>query len=489
MSTGHQAEAVAGSGKETTWGTGVLCTRYRPMITENLSAKRTPIASKRLTGGGVGKKFLRDGPVDAAGQIVEEMLYDLTTDPIDHLMQALFGTAAGHWYRRMSNITGTSGSWIPLRNATNDNIELADIVPALAAAASAGMKVRRRLRRIGAPSGNVWNEVQTLSSSLPAGTPVTNGTGATLAAASITLDSVGEEYELGFAIDPSLVISTAYGLVLKGDYTLSATDQIQMWVENVASGGTFAIKDASYAADVTKNGVGRGLTTTFIDGYIMAKSVEGLFCTYAVDKGVAVHEFDSLKVVGLSISSKPKEGITMTWDVLFRNQAASSATTSAQLQALQITHTMPVHSDLTVLLGAQTAPLVAGDAIDSEGVEFKLTRPSDARHVSATDYIIEPRSDGERDCTLALDVPRYAAGTLKGYALNKTALQAKLQWTSGGKYRSFLLPNLRINGDVEIPTDGVKAYPQKVPMIAFANEGTNLFQPIQYEVEHYFGAA
>lgn len=490
MAEGHQSEAIAGSGPETTYGNGVVVSRYRPFLSETISAKRDPIMSQRKQGGGGGKKFGREGPVVAGGGIVEELLYDLTTDPVDDLLRMVFGAARGHWYRRMA-LTGASTAWIALRHGANDNVELADqVTPAVAV--SAAMTVRRRLRRIGSPIGannEVWIELQTDTAGAPSGTTVPNGTSAKLSALSVTLDPVGDEYEFSFTVSPSLAAGAPVHIVLKGDYAPSATDQIQMLVENVASGGTLEIKDMAYADDATKNGIGRGLTTSLTDSYIMAKSSRGLSSSLAVDKGPRVHQHVGIKTTSVAIASKPKEGVTISYEVLARTEQMTASTNAAQLAALPVQRGLLIHSDLTVLLGPQTMPLTAGDAVEVSSVEWKLARPMDQLLVSGTDLSTEPRESDERDCTLTLAVPRYLADTYKNYALNKTPLQAKLQWTDGSKFRSLLLPNGRIMGNVEIPTDGVKAYSQAVTIVFGINEGANLFMPIQYEAEMYLGAA
>ena len=150
---------------------------------------------------------------------------------------------------------------------------------------------------------------------------------------------------------------------------------------------------------------------------------------------------------------------------------------------------LALHSDLTVLLSDQTDPLVAGDAVDQESTDFKLVRPQDQKLASGSANIKQPREDGDRDCTLSFTVPRYEADTYKNWEKNKTALQGKLQWYNGTRYRSILLANGRVTGCVEIPTDGDKPYTQKITIQFYNNEGANLFIPIQYEAEMYHGAA
>lgn len=486
--SGQQSSAIAGCKKEGTYGTGVAVTgaaaRYLPFISENITARRTPIASKGQQGSGGARQFIGDGPVEAGGPLVEHARYDLSTDPLHPLLEQIFGLARGHVYRKTLIGSGNTVSWVKLRAGAADNVMLAcNFTPAVTG--SADITVRLRLRRRGAPTGNVQVLIDGNSAGDPDETPIANGTATAIDVTAITADDNGQELEFTFASSPTLTASTVLHCRLIGTFTASATVNVELAVEDVASGGNLEIKDSAWADDTTKNVIGRILTSSFIDTYLMARTHEGNFASLAIDKGQRVHQWSGVKATKLTVASAPRDGVTLAHDLIAAAEQASGSvsTTAANLAGLKNTRTHLLHTDLTCRIGAQAAVLAAGDNVAVSAAEFSAARPADAEIVSGADTITEPLENAERDVMLKVTVPRYAVNTYKTWAIAKTAVQAWLQWASGGKYWTLLLPNLHVMGDVEIPTDGKKAYAQTISLQAYTNEGENDYMNVHYEAE------
>ena len=474
--SGLKTLAVAGMGAEGAFGTGVAVTQDLKLLSESLRVGSAPRSSEFT--GGRAREYVGKGLITVAGGLTEHLRYLLTTDPAHILLKQAFGAAFGHIYRNLLR-----ESWVSLRLAAADNQELAlSVTPATTG--SAGVQVRLRLRRVGNPSGNLTVELQTDTAGDPSGTPVANGTSAAVSAASITADSGGQDVTFTFATSPTLTASTAYHAVLKGTYTASATDYIDWAVEDVASGGNFEIKDAAWANDATKNGVGRILTTSFIDAFLMANTIEGQSATLAIDKGQAVHEFLGMKVRGCTITSTPAGMLQAAYELVGYDEDQSPTNTAAAIQGLRRVRDYPLHSDLTAFwVGDQVDALAVGDAWKIDSWELALARALDNTPVSGQRQILEPLENGSGDVTLAVKLPRYASDQWRTWQAAETKLQVRSQWTDGSKYLTFLAANAIIDGAVPIETGDKAAYSQEVTLRCFKNGGTNGLIALEDECE------
>ncbi len=480
MPSGLTMLALAGMGKQNAFITGVAASQPLYLISENLKAESGPMSSEFRHGRRAVEYLGQLGMIRCGGPLVEQLRYLLTTDPAHILLEQTFGKARGHVYRNL-----TRESWVPLRVAAADNVMLAfSFTPAVTA--SAGVAIRLRLRRRGnlaAGAGNVQAHFDGDAAGNPDEAPLTNGSSATIDVGQITKDDNGQEVEFTFATSPTLTASVPLHGRLVGTYAAGATDNIEVAVEDVASGGNFEIKDAAWANDATKNMVGRILTTSFTDSFLMADTIEGLSATLAIDKQVAVHEYLGMKVQNCTLRSTPADGLRATYDVVGYDEDQTPITTAGVLAGLKTVRSFPLHQNLTLLVGDQVDALAGGDAMAVDSLEIRHQRPLDQVFVSAQRQALEPLENGAGRVVAAVSLPRYAADTWRTWQNAGTQLQVKAQWTFGGKFLTALLPNVLINGQVEIQTGGNAPYNQKVELMAYRNGGANGFMAIEEEAE------
>lgn len=148
-----------------------------------------------------------------------------------------------------ASYTTVGAGEIVLRNGSNDNIKLGAKFTQSGAKTLAHALLR--LKRNGAlASGTLTLELYADSS---------GPTGSALASATLDLSKVStsdyENYLFTFAATYELVNSTVYWLVLTGDYTESATDNIT-WRQKASVGGAAgnsSIFDSSWTADTDKS--------------------------------------------------------------------------------------------------------------------------------------------------------------------------------------------------------------------------------------------
>lgn len=487
MPSGLKIKALAGMGEQNAYITGAACTQPIDLLRESVKAATALDRAGTRTGTG-GDDFIGMGAVSVTGSIEERVRYLASTDPAHVLLKQAFGVARGHWYR--IGLIGTALStyaWIPLRNGAADNVEVAGQFTN-AVAASAGISVRLWLKKIGTPVGmtnGVWVEIQTNAAGDPTGTPVADGTSNAILPSAITADPAGAEYEFTFPVGPSLAAATIYHIVLKGDYTASAVNQVQVLTEvlNAGAGGNFEVKDVAWADAVASNLIARGLTTTFTDTFLVGESIEGLYATFAVDKTVAVHELIGLKVQDCTLRSAPATGLTAAYGLIGYDESLAPVNTAAILAGLKNVRSRALHKDLALWVGVQTAALAAANAWPVDSFEASFKRPLDAIVTSGGRQVIEPLENGMREATIKIHLPRYAAETWRTWQNAGTKLQLRAKWTLSTSYITLRAPNCVIDGSVAIETGDAAPYSQDVTLRCFYNPGVNNFTAIQHELE------
>lgn len=209
--------------------------------------------------------------------------------------------------------------------------------------------------------------------------------------------------------------------------------------------------------------------------YTLTNSIEGMAVTFAVDKGVSVHETVGLKVQTLTLKSTPKDGLIAEYDCVGYDETQSGmATSAAALAALKNARDSALHKDLSVVwVGDHADALAAGDAVSIDSLEFKMTRPLDDIVPNGQRQIIEPLESGQGDVSLALSLPRYAANTWRAWQRAQTPLQGKFKWTLGTQFITLLIPHMIIDGSVDIETGDTAPYSQQIKLRCFRNGSVN----------------
>ena len=211
------------------------------------------------------------------------------------------------------------------------------------------------------------------------------------------------------------------------------------------------------------------------DAYTLTDSIAGQSFTLAVDKGVSVHETVGLKVVTLTLKSTPKDGLVAEYDCVgYDENQSGMATSSAALLALKNDRDSALHKDLSVAwVGDLADALSSSDAVSLDSLEFKMTRPLDDVVPNGQRQIIEPLENGMGDVSLTLHLPRYAANTWRAWQKAQTQLQGKFKWTLSGQFWTLLIPNMIIDGSVDIETGDTAPYSQQIKLQCFRNGSEN----------------
>lgn len=156
---------------------------------------------------------------------------------------------------------------IPLRHGAADNVKLA----AAFTQDGAGQikRVALMLRRAGTiAAGKVVSvTIEADDSGAPSGTPLAT-------AGNVAADTMSTDYGFvvfEFATPVDLADATVYHIVLQGDYTASATNQVQWRAATVASGGNSEVYDSAWAAVDTND------LELYTDQYVFADIADAAF--------------------------------------------------------------------------------------------------------------------------------------------------------------------------------------------------------------------
>lgn len=140
-------------------------------------------------------------------------------------------------------------TWVPLRNGASDNVKIAHKFTTAVGSTPTIYQVTFRLKQLGTLSSGdyIWCTIEGDSTSAPDGSAI--ATSYKVAADGLTTATAGELVTFTFreSTVQALSASTVYYVVLQGDYTASSSNQVQMHVDTVASGGTIYLYDSAWA--------------------------------------------------------------------------------------------------------------------------------------------------------------------------------------------------------------------------------------------------
>ena len=477
MSGARGYEARCGLGEEGTWGTSVVCTELFKFSSESINETSEPLPDDAITGR-ASRSFERPGPIKVGGQLDAKFRYPLATGVLPALLlKHAFGSEVGTLYRNVTN-----ESFVPLRVAAADNVELAQQRTIPGTGSKTVASVRVLLRRIGTlTAGNVGLEIRTDTAGNP-NTPVTNGTSIAVPVNTITTDTFGQWVTFTFAVAPTVTGGTIYHLVLTGTYTASATNAIEVGTEDVASGGGFEIFDAAWADSATKNMNARFYSSTFSDTFLFANGLTGMGLTAAFDKTAGgIHEYSGIKISSLTISGDPDKGVTMQADVIGQQRSSSPTNTTGILAGLINTRPPVGFTDLNLRIGVQSAALGVPEEVAIRDFEFKLAWDLDQINTSGGRQIIEPENTF-RTVDFSFLVPRFTTVQYHTWAKDGTRLQVRLQFTDGTNFLTLNIPEFLIQPTVEAPVSGPQPLNVRVRGRCYQNSANSIMQ-VQDEAE------
>ena len=210
--------------------------------------------------------------------------------------------------------------------------------------------------------------------------------------------------------------------------------------------------------------VQQGTTSAYGQGFTLADSLGGLFCTLALDNAVNIDEYPSLKLTGFSLKGRVGEALQLSFTGIASDRVTDSSTnTSATFAGVTVGESA---NRVLMSQGIFRMNDASGDALDTDDMvypsSFELSYKRKLTGVygsgSGYDRVDEPVTDGQPEITLKVEFPRY--GSSAHFEDWDLAAPKKMDMIFTGAliedpyHREFRLsfPNLLYKG-VELPMD------------------------------------
>ena len=210
--------------------------------------------------------------------------------------------------------------------------------------------------------------------------------------------------------------------------------------------------------------VQQGTTAAYAQGFTLAESTDGLFCTLALHNGVNVDEYPSLKLTGFTLKGRVGEPVQMSFEATASDRVTDSSTNTpasfASVTAGERVNRVLMSQGMFLMNNGAGAALDTGDAVYPSSFELSYSRKLTGAYGSGSghDRIDEPATDGQPEISLKLEFPRYSTSAyFEDWDLS-TPKKMEMAFTGAliedTYYREFrvTLPNLSYKS-VDLPMD------------------------------------
>lgn len=212
-------------------------------------------------------------------------------------------------------------------------------------------------------------------------------------------------------------------------------------------------------------------TTAWKHTLKLKDSLAGLFGTLAIDKGVSVWEYPSVKVHGFVITAEAGQPAQITFnmiaDDLLRSGDESPTNTTLASVTYPSTALRLLFDKATFRINAQAGAGLASPTDDVNISRFTLTynRPLSGLHILGQNTITEPTADGIPEVTLEVGIDEYTADAFLNDLRQATAKKADIYFDSGILAGTAINYDFRINLPHLVPREGSAAVggPGKIP--------------------------
>lgn len=208
----------------------------------------------------------------------------------------------------------------------------------------------------------------------------------------------------------------------------------------------------------------QGSTAAYAQSLSLAGNLDGLLATLAIDNGVNVDEYPSMKLTGLKLRGRVGEPVEVVFKGTCSDRITDSSTNTpasfASVTLGESANRVLMSQGLFRINDAAGAALGSGDEVYPSSFELDFNRPMAGAYVAGAghDRIDEPVAKGQPEIFLKLEFPRYSSGTHFEDWDSGVAKKMQIAFTGAliedTYYRGFTLnlPNLIYKG-VELPME------------------------------------
>jgi len=180
-----------------------------------------------------------------------------------------------------------------------------------------------------------------------------------------------------------------------------------------------------------------GTPPAYYNDYRLGDSLEGYMITMAIDKQVTIHEFDSLKYNGMTISGDAGDRLKVSFDLIGRAQLNSDSGSIVNTSLAAATDPLPreyiLFEDVKFLMKSASDTAMAYGVDDVYPASFSVSVSNNLAGdlTSENDpYVDEPLRSDFGDISGTLTIPKYKDTNTENAFLNGTAMKLAIKCIS-----------------------------------------------------------
>jgi len=262
------------------------------------------------------------------------------------------------------------------------------------------------------------------------------------------------------------------GLPLKSGEHLRNEELAHYFMENVDLGNVDFAGDISaflryqgldtliaIAMGTAGSPIQQGGTLAWKHIWKLSNTLTGLFGTLAIDKGVSIWEYPSVKTHGFVITCEAGQPAQITFnmiaDDLVRSNDGSPVNTSLASVTYATNALRLLFDKATFRINAQSGgALGVGDVVNISRFTLTYNRPKSGLHVLGQTTVLEPTGDAVPDVRLEVGVDEYTTDAFLNDLRLGTAKKADIYFDSGIEAGTAYDYDFRISLPHLIPVEG-----------------------------------
>jgi len=221
----------------------------------------------------------------------------------------------------------------------------------------------------------------------------------------------------------------------------------------------------------------QGGTAAYSGTLQLARNTDGKFCTLAFDKVTQIHEIPSGKIVGVTLSGRAGEAVTLSVETICRDRVAPAVVNSSTASwTFRERENRVLFSQGVFRCNAQSGAALASpaDVIKPSGFTLAMRRNLEGDYLAegtGKTLISEPVNNGLPEILLSLEFPQFASTTWVAALEADTRLKADITFTGktiAGAYKRTLtltFPHLMVEEE-DAPIEGASKIPNPVRLRA-----------------------
>lgn len=281
--------------------------------------------------------------------------------------------------------------------------------------------------------------------------------------------------------DESITGTADQGVGQTGSKTITGSVQANLQYSNPVLSTLIAMAMGRADTPVTPLGTDGSKPYAYYGSYRLGDILETYFVTMALDKqtGSVIHEYDSVKINGMTIAGSAGAFVTITFDIIGRKLTTSGTTTTSLAAATVALPRKEIRfEDFKFRINQLTdSALAQGDAVYPTSFSVTLANNLEGDLTSQNaPYVDEPIRNAARNVSGSFEIPKYTDENIETRFLDGTVMKMQIVARSntqipaagGGPYYyqfAMYMPSVQIT-NAPRPVSGFAKVPANFEWVA-----------------------